>query len=206
MRWVAAGYLLETPCIRRYSFTVTPGRQTGWTVRSENLSGADNQQERSGLEQWVVGFVDGEGCFSISVVRNRLCRLGWQVQPEFSVTQLASSRSALELLIEEFGCGRVIEQHRPSSHHEPLCRFSVKRRRDLVDRLVPYFEEHPLRTAKKADFVRFAAVLHMMEAGEHLELDGLRRIAQMTEQMNRRQQSRFLKSSEAIRQPPHLRR
>ncbi len=29
---------------------------------SENLIGADNQQERSGIEQWVVGFVDGEGC------------------------------------------------------------------------------------------------------------------------------------------------
>ena len=37
---------------------------------SENPSGAGNQQERPGIEQWVVGFVDGEGCFSISVVRN----------------------------------------------------------------------------------------------------------------------------------------
>jgi hypothetical protein len=53
---------------------------------SDNPSGAGNQQERPGLEQWVVGFVDGEGCFSISVVRNPGCLLGWQVQPEFSVT------------------------------------------------------------------------------------------------------------------------
>ena len=37
---------------------------------SDNPSGADNQQERPGFEEWVVGFVDGEGCFSISVVRN----------------------------------------------------------------------------------------------------------------------------------------
>jgi hypothetical protein len=28
---------------------------------SENPSGADNQQERPGFAQWVVGFVDGEG-------------------------------------------------------------------------------------------------------------------------------------------------
>jgi hypothetical protein len=40
------------------------------TSSSENPIGADNQQERPGVEQWVVGFVDGEGCFSISVVRN----------------------------------------------------------------------------------------------------------------------------------------
>ena len=65
---------------------------------SDNPSGAGNQQERPGLEQWVVGFVDGEGCFSISVVRNPGCLLGWQVQHEFSVTQAAPSRPALELL------------------------------------------------------------------------------------------------------------
>jgi hypothetical protein len=53
---------------------------------SDNPTGADNQQERPGIEQWVVGFVDGEGCFSISVVRNTGCLLGWQVQHEFSVT------------------------------------------------------------------------------------------------------------------------
>ena len=29
-------------------------------MTSDNPSGAGNQQERPGLEQWVVGFVDGE--------------------------------------------------------------------------------------------------------------------------------------------------
>ncbi len=82
-------------------------------MRSENPSGAVNQQERPGVEQWVVGFVDGEGCFSISVVRNAGCRLGWQVQHEFSVTQAAGSRPALELLVEVFGCGTIIEKHSP---------------------------------------------------------------------------------------------
>ena len=40
---------------------VTPSPEGG-DMDSENLIGADNQQERSGIEQWVVGFVDGEGC------------------------------------------------------------------------------------------------------------------------------------------------
>ncbi len=172
---------------------------------SENPSGAVNQQERPGIEQWAVGFVDGEGCFSIAVVRNRVCRLGWQVQHEFSVTQAASSRSALELLIELFGCGNIIESTRHDNHREPLLRFSVKRRSDLVDVVVPFFEERPLRTAKRLDFERFAVVLHLMEAREHLDERGLRRIASITEAMNRRQRSRYLESSEAIRQPPHAR-
>jgi hypothetical protein len=87
---------------------------------SENPSGAVNQQERPGFEQWVVGFVDGEGCFSISVVRNVGCRLGWQVQHEFSVTQAAPSQPALEELIEFFGCGSIIRNNRNDNHRYSL--------------------------------------------------------------------------------------
>lgn len=170
------------------------------------MSGADNQQERPGFEQWVVGFVDGEGCFSIAVVRNRGCRLGWQVQHEFSVTQAASSRSALEELIRFFGCGSIIENNRSDNHRYLLMRYSVKARAPLIERIIPFFEEHPLITSKEADFQAFKSVVSMMEIGAHLTPPGLREIAGITETMNRRQRSRYLESSEAIRQPPLVRR
>ena len=174
-------------------------------MSSENPFSADNQQERPGIEQWVVGFTDGEGCFSISVVRNRGCRLGWQVQHEFSVTQLAPSRPALKLIHEFFGCGSIIENHRHDDHRHDLARFSVKRRSDLVETIVPFFEQHPLITAKQHDFELFSDVIDMMVEGEHLTEDGLRLIAMITERMNRQQRSQFLESSEAIRQPAHIR-
>ena len=167
---------------------------------------ADDQQERPGIEQWIVGFVDGEGCFSISIVKNATCQLGWQVQHEFSVTQAASSRSALELLLEYFECGTIIENTRHDNHRETLLRFSVKRRKDLIDVVIPFFEQHPLRTAKSADFRRFVGILRMMDAGQHLNESGLRDIALITEQMNRKGRSRYLESSEAIRQPSQHRR
>ena len=171
-------------------------------MSSDNPAGAVNQQERPGAEQWAVGFVDGEGCFSISVVRNPGCRFGWQVQHEFAVTQAQPSRPALELLQKVFGCGHIVEQCRPSDHKQVLLRFSVKRRELLIERVVPFFEANPLRTAKRADFERFAQVLRLMQDRAHLSEGGLREIASVTEAMNRRQRSRYLESSEAIRQPP----
>jgi hypothetical protein len=129
---------------------------------SDNPSGADDQQERPGFARWVVGFVDGEGCFSISVVRNRGCRLGWQVQHEFSVTQAASSRSALDRLVRFFGCGSIIVNRRSDDHREPLLRFSVKRRRDLLETIIPFFEANPLVTVKSADFEKFARIVEAM--------------------------------------------
>jgi hypothetical protein len=172
---------------------------------SENSSGAVNQQERPGFEQWVVGFVDGEGCFSISVVQNHVCRLGWQVQHEFSVTQAAPSRPALLELVEFFGCGRMIESERKDNHRHRLLRYSVKRRSELVERIIPFFEEHPLMTAKKTDFESFCAVISIMRDNRHLTREGLETIARITETMNRKQRSRYLESSEAIRQPTPLR-
>jgi hypothetical protein len=80
---------------------------------SENPNGAENQQERLiELRGWVIGFVDGEGCFSIGFVRqpNRTNRkgykTGYQVAHEFAVTQGAQSVSCLHELKEFFGVGR----------------------------------------------------------------------------------------------------
>jgi hypothetical protein len=65
---------------------------------SDNPVGADNQQERLiEFRGWVIGFVDGEGCFSVGFVRQaggenrRGYRTGWQVAHEFAVAQGASS-------------------------------------------------------------------------------------------------------------------
>jgi hypothetical protein len=100
---------------------------------------------------------------------------------------------------------RLRRRHRTDSHVQPLLRFSVKRRSDLVAKVVPFFEERPLVTTKQLDFEKFAGVLRFMEEGRHLTEAGLRSIARVTEQMNRRQRSRYLESSEAIRQPTQTR-
>ena len=172
---------------------------------SDNPSGADNQQERPGsVAWWIVGFVDGEGCFGVSIVRNRTCRLGWQVQPEFSVTQGEKSLSSLELLKGFFACGTVIRNGRHDNHREAMYRYSVRRGSDLRERVMPFFESHPLRTAKHEEFLRFTNILGRMDLGRHLEHQGLAEIARTAETMNHRKASRYLESSEAIRQPSHL--
>ncbi len=170
-------------------------------MSSDNPSGADNQQERPGIEQWIVGFVDGEGCFSCPVQRNRLMSRGWQVQPRFAVVQGERSVIALELLQSHFGCGRIYRNRRHDNHKEDLLCYNVYRREDLRGVIVPFFDANPLVTAKQEDFLKFKQVLEMMDRRLHL-LDGLREIALITQTMNHRKPSLFLESSEAIRQPP----
>jgi hypothetical protein len=157
------------------------------------VSGAENQQERL-IESrgWVIGFVDGEGCFSIGFVRqprrqNRAgYRTGIQVTPRFVVTQGSSSVRALEELQEFFGCGRLIENRRYDNHKEHLSQYIVAGRRDLVERVIPFFRQHPLRTAKQADFEKFAQCVELMEQERHLTRDGILEIVRIAETMNRR--------------------
>ena len=60
---------------------------------SDNSSAAENQQERLIKIGWITGFVDGEGCFSIHIVRQpqrhnrRGYKTGFQVAHQFVVTQ-----------------------------------------------------------------------------------------------------------------------
>ncbi len=196
----AVGYMLETPRIRRYQ--ICHERLVRFMhMIGDKPFGAVDQQERPGLEQWVVGFVDGEGCFSISVVRNSGLRLGWQVQHEFSISQLASSRQALEFAGAILGVGRIIENRRRDSHRETMMRLSVKKRSELIEVIIPFFESNPLVTAKRNDFELLCRGLRLIDRGAHLDRVGLRQIAELTERMNRRRRSRYLESSEAIRQP-----
>jgi len=169
----------------------------------DNASGADNQQERPDVAQWVVGFVDGEGCFSIPISRNHTSRLGWQVQPSFTVVQGERSVEVLYSLKEYFGCGSVGRNSRHDNHREDVWRFCVRRLSDLSDCIIPFFEANPLLTAKRDDFQRFAEVVRMMQDAVHLRVDGMEQIATIAMTMNQRRPSRYLESSEAIRQPTH---
>lgn len=173
-------------------------------MRSDKPTGADNQQERPLAAEWVVGFVDGEGCFSIPIFKNKSCRSGWQVQPEFAVVQGERSVSVLHALEKFFECGVVSVNRRSDNHRQDMWRYSVRRLEDVQKRIIPFFEANPLRTAKACDFAGFAAVVAMMSKGDHLTMEGLRLIGEIAATTNRRRPSRLAESSEAIRQPTHL--
>ena len=157
------------------------------------MSGAENQQERLiAFTGWVIGFVDGEGCFSIGFSRQsgrgtrRGYKLGYQVLPRFVVSQGVGSVQVLEELKGFFGCGRIFVNRRHDNHRENMAQFVVGRREDLVGTVIPFFRQYPLRTAKQRDFETFAACVDLMSHGRHLTPDGLIEIAVLTQTMNRK--------------------
>ena len=186
MAVVKPGYMLEHPCIRRYSFLSHPSGRCGG-MSSDNPHGADNQQETKGPEGrldpwWVVGFVDGEGCFPVALHRNtKYARStgGWQLTPVFQVYQHEKGRELLERVRAFFGVGKVV----PKGPRSSVLTYSVGALPTLEQHILPFFERYrPL--VKGPDFDTFAEIVRSMRAKEHLTREGFDRLVRLAYAMN----------------------
>jgi hypothetical protein len=161
------------------------------------MSGAD-QQERLIKLGWITGFVDGEGCFSIGIIRQpyrsaeTVGRFRNQVTSEFAVTQGAKSVSSLHELHSFFGVGQVLSNPRYDNHKEHLYRYVVRKRSDLLEVIIPFFEQYPLRTSKQFDFQKFAICVRLIQEKHHLTNSGMVDILEIIQTMNRQKSRRDL--------------
>src|SRR5215470_9814994 len=129
--------------------------------------------------QWIVGFVDGEGCFHVSVNAHPEMSVGYQVLPEFTVVQHERDIQILHALKAHFGCGVV------RKNHGERMAYCVRGKEHLLQKIVPFFMAHPLKTKKHVNFLKFRDVLLLMEKDAHLDPDGVNEIRAIASQMNR---------------------
>ncbi len=129
--------------------------------------------------QWIVGFVDGEGCFHVAINRNEGMSTGYQVLPEFTVVQHERDVQVLYALKEHFGCGVV------RKNNGDRVAYRVRDFGQLIEIIVPFFEKHFLKTKKRVDFIRFRRILLKMQKRMHLTLEGIEEIREQKELMNR---------------------
>ncbi len=131
--------------------------------------------------QWIVGFVDGEGCFHVAINRHAEMKLGFQVVPEFTVVRHERDAQVLYALKAYFGCGVV------RRNHGSRMAWRVRGLAHLAERVIPFFEKHHLKTRKQVDFLKFRRVVLLMQRGEHLTAEGLEEIQGICAAMNRGQ-------------------
>ena len=163
---------------------------------------ADNQQERLKTIGWITGFVDGEGCFTVSIIKNISVtrKNGYQVFPEFVVTQSESSIKSLEVLKKYFKCGYINRNKRKDGRFEDMMKYCVRSLSDLHKIIIPFFESNKLKTYKDKDFRIFTKIIQIMLSGEHLNKKGLVKIISLMSSMNSRKKNpKLLESSETIR-------
>lgn len=113
------------------------------------------------LNPWfITGFTDGEGCFSLYVRSDRQKRINtiktyyrWQV--DFAYTLRGDDVEMLNQIKEYFGCGKVSltgKKAASNKHDYGQCGYHVVVPNDLIEKIIPHFENYPLRSKKVKDF------------------------------------------------------
>ena len=138
---------------------------------------ADNQQERLDFS-WISGFVDGEGCFHVSINKQPKMSLGWQVLPEFRVVQHQRDEAILHRIKDAIGCGNVVVNHGDRKE------LRVRGLENL-NGVVKFFSKNRLQTSKRGNFEIFAKIISLMNEEQHLNKRGLQEIAKLASKMNR---------------------
>jgi hypothetical protein len=142
-------------------------------------SDAGPWSSREFLSAYISGFVDGEGCFTVSISPRGKLRVGWEVRPSFSVSQNGDRAEVLYALKAFFGCGSI----RPDRSDKTL-KWETRRLEDILECVIPHFERWPLMSGKRHDFESFASVCRLMAADEHRSQLGLIEIVELARGMN----------------------
>jgi hypothetical protein len=158
-----------------------------------------NQQERhldkrKYLYHYFAGFVEGEGCFSVSIKPHKQMKFGWVVDPMFSVYQHKKNRNILEIFQKELQCGYIVEKQ---GNPEVLV-LVVDNRRTLEEKIIPFFNKYRFLGTKWHDFLLFSQIVQMMKEKKHLEKSGLVEIVKKAFQMNQQGKGRKYSAEEII--------
>ena len=59
------------------------------------------------VPEYITGYADGEGCFTVTFNRKLKANLGWEAKPSFSVSQNEDKRQVLDIIQKYFDCGYI---------------------------------------------------------------------------------------------------
>lgn len=137
---------------------------------------------------YITGFIDGEGCFSVSFNLRRKLSVGIEVRPSFSVSQNKRNLEVLKLVRQYFGCGGI-----RFDRHDQTYKYEVRSVKDLVTKIIPHFERYPLKTSKTDDFLYFKEICNLVYQNRHLSPKYLPEIIEKAYKMNESGKRRYTK-------------
>jgi hypothetical protein len=140
------------------------------------------------IAEYISGFVDGEGCFSVSFSKRPRFVIGWETKPSFSVSQNYDRAEPLFIMQKYFGCGFMRD-----GKSDRTIKYEVRKLDDLLEKVIPHFENFPLLSAKQRDLELLKKVCLLMKRDKHITSKGVKIIMSLAFQMNGSGKRRYTK-------------
>ncbi len=128
------------------------------------------------ISPWFIsGYSDAEGCFNVGFQKNPNGK--FYVRPSFQI-KVHSRDNLLLMQIKDYlgGIGNIYANTNDS-------KFTV-RSLDGILKIITHFDNYPLITQKKADFILFKEIILKVIEGEHLSAEGLQEIINIRASIN----------------------
>lgn len=126
---------------------------------------------------YVSGFVDGEGSFILTIIKDNKYKLGWRVVCRFIISLNKKDLSLLNNIKEFFGIGNVFLMAKDSAQY----RIESLKGLDLI---INHFDKYPLITKKQADYKLFKLAHNLIKNKSHLTKEGLLELVAIKAVMN----------------------
>lgn len=131
------------------------------------------------VKHWMAGFVSGEGCFFIKTSKSKTHKLGMSVGLNFIVVQNIRDGYLMESFVQFFGCGSLTIAEKSG-----IARFAVSNFSQIVNIILPIFEEYPILGEKAKDLKDFKEISSLIKSKAHVNKEGLEKILLIKSRMN----------------------
>lgn len=133
---------------------------------------------------YVAGFIDGEGCFTIVISKHPQKRIGLDARLHFEIELRDDDRELLEAIQKTLGCGRLYHLNYERYGWNPHVELKVSSLKEIREKLIPFFKKHKLRGKKRHSFRLFCEAAELFARKEHLTLEGIEKLRRIRQKMN----------------------
>lgn len=135
---------------------------------------------------YVSGFIDGEGSFSISVGKHKTLKRRFEIRPEFEIELRADDQEILERILITIGCGRIYDLSYDRYGWFPHSKYKINNQKDLITKLFPFLDKNPLQAKKAEVYKIFKTIVLMMSKKKHLTDKGFNKIIKLRNEIRKR--------------------
>jgi len=112
---------------------------------------------------------------------------GARIQLHFHIKMQEKDKDLLESVKNRIGCGGIYFQKEKRANHCQCYRYTVGSQRDILTKVIPFFEENSLQSfSKRNNFKIFCQIAKLVEKEAHRTKSGVEKIRQLKSEMNQR--------------------
>ncbi len=145
--------------------------------------GKERIQRKKLNPNYVSGFIDGEGSFSVSIGKHKTLKRGFEVRPEFEIELRKDDQEILERLLVTIGIGRIYDCSYERYGWYPHAKYKITSIWDMKEYLFPFLDKYPLQAKKAKSYVLFKEIVLMICEKKHLCDEGFNKIVKLRDEL-----------------------